>query len=287
MLTTDDLSALDRQIQNNEAWRPYLYDDATGKRITQGSTVIGHPTLGYGFNLDKQDLPQEVGDLWFDTIRTRVVNEVFNALPWTQTLGIGPLRAVIDLAYNSGVGGLLGFHKMLDALSRGDLVTAKLEMLNSTIAPGRRQRLAALLEPRRRVRIAFGKRTQVTRKRRIGAAKRLRLNSSMVSPERSCSLTLRERDPRHGSRLPLNWDSRCRRPGGALSAASATKLPHSTAQAVAQERLRPFRATLPRCVSTTRVRIRQVASGPGPWTDKAATQPERSGVWTLQAASTR
>lgn len=144
-MTADDLAALDRQLHANEGWRPYLYDDATGKRITQGTTVIGHPTLGYGFNLDAIELPQEVGDVWFDTIRTRVINEVFNALPWTQHLSIGPLRAVVDLAYNAGVGGLLGFHKMLDALSRGDLVTAKQEMLNSTIAPGRKQRLAALI----------------------------------------------------------------------------------------------------------------------------------------------
>lgn len=144
-MTADDVAALDRQLVANEARKNYLYDDATGKRITQGSTVIGHPTWGIGFNCDALDFTDAAIDAQFDAVRTRTINEVFNALPWTQHLSIGPLRAVVDLAYNAGVGGLLGFHKMLDALSRGDLVTAKQEMLNSTIAPGRKQRLAALI----------------------------------------------------------------------------------------------------------------------------------------------
>ena len=145
MMTADDLTALDRQIQGNEAWRPYLYDDATGKRITKGSTVIGHPTIGWGFNLDALDLPQEIGDAWFEHQRMRVVNELFNALPWTQQLGAGPLRVVIDIAYNAGVSGLIGFHRMLDALQRGDLVSAQREVINSHLAPARAQRLAAVM----------------------------------------------------------------------------------------------------------------------------------------------
>ena len=88
-MTAEDLAALDRQIQSNEAWRPYLYDDATGKRITKGSVVVGHPTIGFGMNLDALDLPLEVGTAWFEAQRTRVINEVFNALPWTQRLGTG------------------------------------------------------------------------------------------------------------------------------------------------------------------------------------------------------
>lgn len=144
-MTADDLAALDRQLIANEARKPYLYDDATGKRITKGSVVIGHPTIGIGFNLDALDMPDAVMDLWFDELRTRRINEVFNALPWTQRLGPGPLRAVIDVAYNAGLDGLLGFHKMLAALQRGDYVTASTEVVNSTLAPGRAKRLAALI----------------------------------------------------------------------------------------------------------------------------------------------
>lgn len=145
-MTADDLAALDRQVQANEGWRPYLYDDATGKRITQGSIVIGHPTIGFGMNLDALDLPLEIGTAWFELQRTRVINELFNALPWTQTLAAGPLRVLVDISYNAGIHGLLGFHQMLGALQRGDLVTAQHEVINSALAPGRAQRLAKLIQ---------------------------------------------------------------------------------------------------------------------------------------------
>lgn len=144
-MTGADLDALDRQVKANEAWRPFLYDDATGKRITKGSTVIGHPTIGWGFNLDAIDLPIEAGTVWFDVQRTRVINELFNALPWTQQLGAGPLRALVDLGYNAGINGLLGFHKMLACLHAGDLVGAQREVINSALPAGRAQRLAALI----------------------------------------------------------------------------------------------------------------------------------------------
>ena len=144
-MTTEDIDALDRQLLANEGRRSYLYDDATGKRITQGSTVIGHPTWGVGFNCDALDFTDAAIDAQFEAVRTRVINEVFNALPWTQRLGAGPLRVVIDVAYNAGIGGLLGFHKLLEALNRGDLVTAQREVINSQLAPGRAKRLAALM----------------------------------------------------------------------------------------------------------------------------------------------
>lgn len=144
-MTADELAALDRQLHAAEGWRPYLYDDATGKRITQGSTVIGHPTIGYGFNLDAIDLPQEAGDVWFGTIRTRTINEVFNALPWTQHLPMGPLRAVVDIAYNAGLDGLRGFHKMLAFAEAGNYPAAALEIIDSQLAPNRAKRLAALM----------------------------------------------------------------------------------------------------------------------------------------------
>lgn len=144
-MTADDLAALDRQLTANEARRTYLYDDATGKRITKGSVVVGHPTIGIGFNLDAIELPNEVMDLWFDVQRTRVINEVFNGLPWTQRLGAGPLRAVIDIAYTAGFHGLCGFHQMLGCLQAGDYVGAQREVINSTLPAGRAQRLAALI----------------------------------------------------------------------------------------------------------------------------------------------
>ena len=144
-MTDEDLAALDRQLVASEARRTYLYDDATGRRITQGSTVVGHPTWGIGFNCDAIDFTEAAIDAQYAAVRTRTINEVFNALPWTQQLPVGPLRAVIDVAYNAGVHGLLGFHQMLAALERGDYETAAVDVTRSRLEPHRAARLAVLI----------------------------------------------------------------------------------------------------------------------------------------------
>ena len=144
-MTAYELAALDRQLTANEGRKYYLYDDATGKRITQGSTVIGHPTWGVGFNCDAIDFTEAAIDAQFESVRTRVINDVFNALPWTQTLPSGPLRAMLDIAYNAGVHGLIKFHKMLAFAEAGNYGEASLEIVKSTLPPARAQRLAVLM----------------------------------------------------------------------------------------------------------------------------------------------
>lgn len=144
-MTVDDIAALDKQLVANEARKTYLYDDATGKRITKGSTVIGHPTWGIGFNCDALDFTDAAIDAQFEAVRTRTINEVFNALPWTQHLPIGPLRAILDVAYNAGVGGLMGFHKMLAYAQRGLYDEAGDELVNSHLERGRAERLRVLM----------------------------------------------------------------------------------------------------------------------------------------------
>lgn len=144
-MTPEDLDALDRQIKANEGFRPYLYDDATGERITKGSVVKGHPTWGWGFNCDAEEFSIEACQAQFQVARNRLVNEIRRSLPWTLGLRPGPFRVLVDIAYNAGIEGLYGFHKMLGALQKGDLTTAAKEIVNSKLAPGRARRLAALL----------------------------------------------------------------------------------------------------------------------------------------------
>ena len=144
-MTEEELAALDRQLVANEARRTYLYDDATGARITKGSKVIGHPTIGIGFNLDAVDVPNDVIDLWYETLRNRLINAIFDALPWAQHLPSGPLRAVIDIGWNAGLHGLLAFHQTLSALERGDMETAALAVERSHLDVHRAARLAALI----------------------------------------------------------------------------------------------------------------------------------------------
>lgn len=144
-MTPGDLDALDRQIKANEGFRAYLYDDATGERITKGSTVIGHPTWGWGFNTDATDFTVEAAQAQYQVLRNRLISQILLSLPWTRNLRPGPFRVLVDIGYNAGFEGLIGFHKMLAALQVGDLAGAKREILNSQLAEGRKARLAALL----------------------------------------------------------------------------------------------------------------------------------------------
>jgi len=51
-------------IRKHEGKRNTLYDDATGAEV---KGYIGHPTIGYGFNLDLP-VPDEVLDFWLDWV---------------------------------------------------------------------------------------------------------------------------------------------------------------------------------------------------------------------------
>ena len=51
-----DVSAMVEQLIPEESERYFVYDDATGKTILKGSTVVGNPTIGIGRNLSGEGL---------------------------------------------------------------------------------------------------------------------------------------------------------------------------------------------------------------------------------------
>lgn len=145
MLTAIDLVLLRDQLTVHEGRRGDVYDDATGTRITQGSVVRGHPTIGIGANLDAAPLCDAAIDAEFDHRVAGVLGGIEAALPWAAGLDGPRLRVLVDIAFNAGVDGLLGFRRMLAALKRGDYQTAAAEIVNSRLAPARARRLAALM----------------------------------------------------------------------------------------------------------------------------------------------
>jgi lysozyme len=97
-----------------------VYDDATGLPIGPGSVVKGHPTIGYGIALDVRGLtPGEAlfilhdgeNDFW---------NQIVDSLPWAANLD--PVRqcALLSMAYNLGLSGLLTFHNTLTCMQNQD-----------------------------------------------------------------------------------------------------------------------------------------------------------------------
>lgn len=124
------------KIKKEEGFRARMYDCPSGKK-----------TVGYGINLEATPIPEPVADHWLrheiDGIRNELVQH-----EWFNAMSIQRQGVIIDMAYNMGVVGVLGFRRMIMALSAHDYETAAREMLDSQYArqvPNRAQRNAESL----------------------------------------------------------------------------------------------------------------------------------------------
>ena len=124
----------------DEGWKPTVYDDH-----------LGFATIGYGFLVDQRrggGMPKEVGDYWLDMLIARQWNELCRDYPWFIDAPAPVQRAVQNMRYQLGRGGLAGFRRMLAALALGNYVEAAREALDSRWAqqtPHRARRVAALM----------------------------------------------------------------------------------------------------------------------------------------------
>lgn len=117
------INTLRLQIERDEGLRLKPYLDSVGKC-----------TIGYGRNLDDRGISAAEARLMLDADLAETILAVSQALPWVATLD-EPRRAVlINMAYNLGIAGLLGFRRALAAMQRGDWPEAAKEMLTSTWA---------------------------------------------------------------------------------------------------------------------------------------------------------
>lgn len=119
-------------LTRHEGKKYVVYDDATGKPITKGSVVQGHPTIGTGRALDVHGIneAERVDMLNHDVAAaTAACVAIFGDLFST----IDPARqvALIDMAFELGQGGLSEFHDVIAAVKTGDWVTAAAEALAS------------------------------------------------------------------------------------------------------------------------------------------------------------
>ena len=124
-----------------------------GDKAKMYKCPAGKWTIGAGINLEQQEMPQDVRDLWLGHIVAHNEEEVsmryhvcygdsFEGLPKN-------VRIVLqDMAYQMGINGLFNFVKMLYEIRRGDFHAAADELLDSNYArqtPERAKRNADLL----------------------------------------------------------------------------------------------------------------------------------------------
>lgn len=139
------------ELIRDEGFRGLAYDDATGQTVRKGTTLEGFVTVGYGFCLDGdrgRPIPEPIADAWLDWLIVETGKALDARIPWWRQQPEDVQRALVNMAYQLGVSGLLNFRKMLSALQIGDRAEAARQALDSRWArqtPNRANRVAAMI----------------------------------------------------------------------------------------------------------------------------------------------
>jgi lysozyme len=141
-----DITLLESELRRDEGVRYFPYRDTRG-----------FLTVACGHNLQAKPLPSEwaypLNDAQVDQLLASDLADTFanldRNLPWWRSLDEVRQRVVANMAFNLGVGKLLGFKNALGAMQRGSYAVAAAAMLNSAWASqvgARAQRLAKAME---------------------------------------------------------------------------------------------------------------------------------------------
>jgi lysozyme len=131
-LSAENREALIAELETqDESLRLRVYDDATGKPITKGSVVLGHPTIGIGRALDVNGITRPEALYLCGNDIDKVEAGIAAALPWVSYLDGTRQRVLCNMSINLGVAGLMQFHDMLRLLQDGRYELASLAMKDS------------------------------------------------------------------------------------------------------------------------------------------------------------
>ena len=132
------------QLRQDEGKILKVYDDATESEIAPGTVVKGHPTIGIGRALDVHGISDGEAEILFNNDIERVESALTN-FPWYRGLNDVRKGVMVNLAFNMGVDGLLGFHRMITYMFCESWREAADELQNSDwwhqVQVSRRERL--------------------------------------------------------------------------------------------------------------------------------------------------
>lgn len=127
-----------------------------GVEYTPYMDTVGIPTVGVGHNLKEKPLPDDwiypLTDEQVDQLLSEDLEVVFDGLdgylPWWRKLDYVRQRVLINMAFQLGIQGLLGFKNTLSAIQQGRYNAAAAGMSSSKWAlqtPNRVERLVDMM----------------------------------------------------------------------------------------------------------------------------------------------
>ncbi len=105
-----------------------------GLRLKPYQCKAGKLTIGYGRNLEAKGISIKEAEYLFKNDLKIVAKQVANRIEFYRKLSYKRKMVLVDMAFNMGIEGLLGFKKMLAALKRGDFLEAGKEVMRSKYA---------------------------------------------------------------------------------------------------------------------------------------------------------
>ena len=108
------------QLRRDEGLQLFPYLDTVGKT-----------TIGIGRNLTDKGITAEEAEMLLGNDVEAIQNALGAKLPWFRGLSDARQGALINVGFNVGVVGLLGFTKTLDFMSQSNWDAAADEILNS------------------------------------------------------------------------------------------------------------------------------------------------------------
>jgi lysozyme len=136
-----DRSKLAADLKRDEGVVPYGYYDS-----------LGYLTIGVGRLIDRRKggrlSPEEIDLLLSNDLEQRIL-ELHAAAPWVATLDEVRQRALVNMAFQLGVAGFLGFETTLGFIREKKFNAAAVQMLKSRWArqtPERALRIAQMVD---------------------------------------------------------------------------------------------------------------------------------------------
>lgn len=114
------ITGIEDQLRRDEGYRNKPYQDA-----------VGRLTIGYGRNLSDDGIRSDEAALMLRNDISNAQMQVSTYIPWALDLDEARRGVLVNMAFNMGIRGLLGFSHMLEKLKSHDYDGASAEMLNS------------------------------------------------------------------------------------------------------------------------------------------------------------